>query len=510
MSTLAAKVAVCFLFVSLVTVLMNANSGCSKQPETEVASNQSPDAAPVANSEPAEPVDPSLIDRIKKEKWTGDLSAMAERRYIRALVTYNRTYYFYDGAEAKGVTYEALKEFEKFVNQKLNTGRHPIGIIFIPVQRGELLKGLIEGRGDIAASNIGITPEGQAVIDYSDPVGNPSPSIVATGPNSPQIASVDDLAGKEVYVRKLSRYWAPLEQLSNEFKQAGKPAITLKPADENLEDEDILEMVNAGVVGITVVDKLVADLWSQVFPQLTLHPDLAVGPAINAGWAFRKNSPELASMVNEFVQGHRVGTAFGNTLVRRYFQDTKWIVNATSEEERKKFRATVEFFKKYAGEYGFDWLMVAAQAYQESRLDQEAHSAAGAVGVMQIKPSTAAGDPINIKDVSQLEPNIHAGVKYMRFMMDQYFKDAPMNQVTKGLFAFASYNAGPARVAKLRQHAKDEGLDPNKWFNNVELIAGREIGPETVNYVSNIYKYYVAFKLVDEADRKRTGARNRS
>lgn len=506
MFALALKIGSCFVAVALVAVLLNANAGCGKQPDAGTASNENAEAnmaATDATPADAEPVDPSIVERIKKEKWTGDLSGMVQRRYIRVLVSYNRTYYFYDGAEARGIVYEGMKEFERFLNKKLNTGRQPVGMIFIPVQRGDLIKGLIDGRGDIAASNIGITPEGQAVIDYSDPVADPSPSIIATGPNSPAITTVDDLAGKEIYVRRLSRYWAPLERLNEQFKHSGKPAMTLKAADENLEDEDILELVQTGVVGITIVDKTVGDLWAQVFPGLTLHPDVAVGDPIAAGWAFRKGSPELASLVNEFGKDHRQGTSFGNTLLRRYFQNTKWISNVSSDEDRAKFRQTVEFFKKYSGEYGFDWLLVAAQGYQESRLDQSVQSAAGAVGVMQIKPSTAAGDPINISDVSQTEPNIKAGIKYMRFMMDQYFKDAPMDKINKGLFAFASYNAGPARVAKLRKMAQDEGLDPNKWFNNVELIAGREIGAETVTYVSNIYKYYVAFKLVEEAEQKR-------
>jgi membrane-bound lytic murein transglycosylase MltF len=278
--------------------------------------------------------------------------------------------------------------------------------------------------------------------------------------------------------------------------------VVLKAADENLEDEDILEMVNAGIVGITVVDSIVGDLWAKLFQQLKVHNDITVPPNVNIGWVFRKNSPQLAAAVNDFVKDHKEGTAFGNTLLRRYFQNTKWIVNSTSEQEMKKFKETVDFFKKYSGEYGFDWLMVAAQAYQESRLDQSAKSQVGAVGVMQIKPSTAAGNPININDVENLESNIHAGVKYMKFMMDEYFKDGSLDRINKGLFAFASYNAGPNRIARLRKQAKDEGLDPNKWFNNVELIADREIGHETVTYVSNIYKYYVAFKLVSEREQK--------
>jgi membrane-bound lytic murein transglycosylase MltF len=269
-------------------------------------------------------------------------------------------------------------------------------------------------------------------------------------------------------------------------------------------------MVNAGIVNITVIDSLVGELWAQVFDQVTLHPALTLAPNVDIGWAFRKDSPQLAAAVNEFVKDHKVGTSFGNTLLRRYFQNTKWIVNSTSEEEMKKFRETVEHFKKYSGKYGFDWLMVAAQAYQESRLDQSARSAAGAVGIMQIKPSTAAGNPVNIMDVEKLDPNVHAGVKYMDFMMKQYFDDPAIDRVNRGLLAFASYNAGPNRIAKLRKQAAAEGLDPNKWFNNVELVAAREIGRETVTYVSNIYKYYVAFKLVLEHEQRKKPAAGRT
>src|SRR5262245_28903199 len=496
------------IYLAAMVIAAFATSNCAtKQAGTDKQTNATVAASTSTQPQPtAEPQDPSVLEHIKTERWKGDLNGMAERRYIRALVTYNRSYYFYDGAEPRGISYEAMKEFEKFLNQKLGTGNRTVNVIFIPVQRGDLIQGLVDGRGDIAASNIAITPEGQALVDYSDPVRENASNMVVTGPATPALNSLDDLGGKEVFVRKLSRYWAMLTNLNHELKKSGKPEVILKAADENLEDEDILEMVNAGIVGITVMDSLIAELWSKVLPQLTLRPDLNVGANVNIGWVFRKESPQLAAVVNEFVKDHKLGTAFGNTLLRRYFQNTKWIVNSTPEEELKKFKEVAQFFKKYGDQYGFDSFMVAAQGYQESRLDQSAKSSAGAVGVMQIKPSTAAGNPINITDVDKVDANVHAGVKYMRFMMDQYFKDSSMDRINKGLFAFASYNAGPNKVAKLRQQAKAEGLDPNKWFNNVELIADREIGHETVTYVSNIYKYYVAFKLVAEHEQKKTAA----
>ena len=137
-----------------------------------------------------------------------------------------------------------------------------------------------------------------------------------------------------------------------------------------------------------------------------------------------------------------------------------------------------------------------AQGYQESLLDQNARSDVGAIGVMQLMPAT--GNEMNTGDITQLEPNIHAGIKYIRLLRDQFFGNQPMDARNKILFSFAAYNAGPARVQKLRKEAEKRGLNPNVWFNNVEIIAAQRIGEETVTYVANIYKYYIAYKLLEE------------
>jgi membrane-bound lytic murein transglycosylase MltF len=487
------------LIAAFASLCLTLTVACGKRGAQERSKDAVPGASPAAEQgQSAQPVDSSLLERIRRERWTGDLDGMRERRYIRALVTYNKTYYFYDGAEARGVSVEALREFEKVLNQKLQSGEQPVQVVFVPVRREELVPGLADGRGDIAASNIAITPERQKLVAFSDPVRDNARELIVTGPASPPLASLNDLGGKEVYVRKSSRYFEALTRLNAEFRKAGKPGAIIKSAEESLEDEDILEMVSAGLVGITAVDDLTAELWGKVLNGLRVHNDLVIADHDQIAWAFPKKSPQLAAMVNDFIKEHKVGTSFGNTLLRTYLADPKWIKNSTATDELKNFQVTVEFFKKYGTQYGFDWLMLAAQGYQESRLDQSVKSSAGAVGVMQIKPSTAAGNPININDVNKTEDNIHAGVKYLRFMIDQYFKDAKMDRVNRGLFAFASYNAGPNKIAKLRKQAAAEGLNPDRWFNNVELVAAREIGPETVTYVSNIYKYYVAYKLVTE------------
>ena len=428
--------------------------------------------------------------------WKGDFSGMAERRYIRALVVYSKSFYFLDKAQQRGITYDGLKQFEKFINEKLGNKKIKVKIIFIPVSRDKLLPGLVEGLGDIAVANLTVTPERQKLVDFSDPVLTGVRELVVSGPSSPKITSLDDLPGKEIHVRKSSSYYESLQKLNDRFQTEGKNSVKIVEANENLEDEDLLEMLNAGLIPLVVVDSHKAEFWAQIFDKITVHEDVAVSSEGSIGWAFRKNSPEFKAMVNKFVKQHKAGTTFGNILLKRYLKNFDHIKNSTSERELKKFRQTIDLFKKYSGQYQFDYLMVAAQAYQESQLDQSKISPAGAVGVMQLLPSTAADKNINIPDIHELENNIHAGTKYLRFISDRYFADENIDPENKLLLSFAAYNAGPARIAKLRDEAKVQGLDPNQWFRNVEIVAAKRIGQETVQYVSNIYKYWITYSMI--------------
>src|SRR5678816_2369308 len=190
---------------------------------------------------------------------------------------------------------------------------------------------------------------------------------------------------------------------------------------------------------------------------------------------------------------------------RRYLQNVGYAKNAGSEAERKKLQAMVGLFQKYGKQYNVDYVLMAAQGYQESTLDQNIKSPVGAIGIMQVMPAT--GKELKVGDITQIEPNVHAGVKYMRRVMDTFFKNEPMDTLNKALFTFASYNAGPGRIRQLRREAEKAGLDPNVWFGNVETVAAERIGRETVTYVANIYKYYVAYRLIAEEIERRDAAR---
>jgi len=280
----------------------------------------------------------------------------------------------------------------------------------------------------------------------------------------------------------------------------------IQAAPSDLEDDDLLEMVNAGLIPAIVVNDYLATFWKKVFTNITVHEDVAVRTGGTLAIAVRKNSPQLSEALNTFMDKYGLGSAFGNQIERKYLVSTRYAKSATSEEERKKFLALINFFRKYSDQYSMDFLLMAAQGYQESQLNQDAKSQVGAIGVMQVMPAT--GKELNVGDITQTEANIHAGVKYMRFMVDRYYKDEPMDNMNKWLFTFASYNAGPGRVRQLRREAEKQGLDPNVWFGNVEQVASERIGRETVTYVANIYKYYVAYRLVLEETERRAAARS--
>ena len=490
--------------VVLVVTALAAVTGCgareeAARPDAATAAQQSPEPTEVPTALPA-----GFAPLV--EPFTGDLDGMIERRVIRVLTVQNPILYFVDQGREVGITHEAIKAFEAQVNKRLGKKVVTVHVIAIPVARDELIPRLLAGQGDIAAAQLAITPERQQQVDFSNPFATGVREVLVTGPAAPPVASLEDLSGKEVYVRLSSSYAEHLKRLNTHFETESKAPVRILPAEEVLEDGDILEMVNAGLVPATVVDEFMADLYLQVFPGLTKRSDIASQP-VSIAWAFRKGSPQLAAEINAFVKTHQQGTLAGNVLLDKYLKTTKWVRNARSDADRQRFLSMIELFKKYADQYGLDYMLMAAQAYQESGLDQSKRSQMGAVGVMQILPSTASDKAVNIRDIEKLESNIHAGIKYNRWMIDTYYNEPGVTPLNRGLFAFASYNAGPARVAGLRREAAAQGLDPDKWFNNVELIAARRIGRETVTYVANIYKYYLAYQMLMQQSQARAQAK---
>jgi membrane-bound lytic murein transglycosylase MltF len=434
-------------------------------------------------------------------KWTGDYDAMVKDRVIRVLLPYSKTFYFLDGATEKGLSYEGVKAFEKFINKRQKTKHLKIHTVIIPTERSLLLSKLAQGLGDIAIGNLTITENRLKEVDFSDPFLANVKEIVVTGKKGPELKNIFDLAGKEIYVRKSSSYYESLLKLNEVLHSTGKSPVKITLADEQLEDEDLLEMLDAGVVPMLIVDNHKAEFWAKILKNIKLYPDVAIHTGGKIGWAFRKESPKLKQVIDAFVSKNKKGTLHGNMAFNKYLKNTKYMTNPAAAKERQRFKELSKYFKVYAKKYDFNYLLLTALAYQESHLKQSARSHVGAVGVMQILPSTAKDKNVNVPNIQDVETNIHAGTKYLRFMVDRYFADEAISKVNKGLFAFASYNAGPARIARLRKEAQGMGLDPNVWFQNVEVVAAKRIGRETVQYVSNIYKYYVVYSILEKKGR---------
>src|SRR5947209_13646074 len=425
-----------------------------------------------------------------------DLPGLLKRGKIRVAVTYSKTHYFVDKGQQRGFAYENLIEFEKFLRKKFARKRRaPVSIVFMPVPRNELFARLVDGRADIAVANLTITPERQLLADFTTPLYSGAHEVVVTRAGSPPLSSAEDLSGREVVVRPSSSFREHLDELNGRLTAAGKAEIKVVLADEHLETEDLLEMVHVGLIEATVADDYIADLWKSIFPDLQIHREAPISEGTSIAWAVRKTAPGLLREANAFLAVHRAGSSFGNVLRNRYLKDPNWARRAMDEKEVAKFRKVVKLFEQYAERYKFDHLLILAQAYQESRLEQNCKSRAGAIGVMQVLPQT--GTLMKVGDIKRLEPNVHAGVKYLRSIIDKYFSDPQISDYDRTLFAFAAYNAGPTRVRSLRKKAARQQLDPNVWFGNVEMVASQVVGTETVHYVSNISKYYLAYRIID-------------
>jgi membrane-bound lytic murein transglycosylase MltF len=445
---------------------------------------------------------------LESKPWKGDFEQMLERRMIRVLVPYSRTLFFVDKGRERGITADFVRHFERYLNQKYakQLGKRPLTVYMITTTRDKLLTGVNEGLGDIAAGNLTATEERRRIVDFFAPSdGKPVRELIVTGPASPAIATLDDLSGKTVHVRRTTSYYESLLALNERLQQDGKAPVRIAELPVEIEDEDKLEMLNAGLFELAVVDDWKAKMWAQVLPKIKVREDLVLRTEGYTGWAVRKESPKLLAAIEDFYQSVVVRQIGRGNVYADYHRRIKQLTNNLGSEEWRRFEQTLALFNKYGAKYGFDPLMLAAQGYQESQLNQHAKSHVGAIGIMQIMPAT--GRELAVGNIHEIEPNIHGGAKYMDQLMTRYFPDAKFSPEVRPLFAFASYNAGPGNISRMRREAAKRGLNPDKWFNNVEIVVSERIGIETTGYVRNIYKYYTAYKLTLEAQDKAREAR---
>jgi membrane-bound lytic murein transglycosylase MltF len=430
---------------------------------------------------------------------------MLTRRYVRIVVPYSPTLFFEDKGAVYGTAANGAQLFENWLNKTFPLRAQPMTVSLNPVSRDKLFEALLAGDADIAAGDITITEERRKIVAFTAPVSSNVREIVITGKDVPELDSAEALSGKEVAVSRSTSFYESLTKLNERLTAQGKPPVTITIVPDTLETEDLMEMTAVGLLPATVGDDWVAGLWVQIIKGLRLHPKAALREGAEIGWAVRPDNPKLLATLNRAIAAVIAGNMNQWTAqTRSYLAKLKQLHTATQGTDMQRFHDTVEIFRRYAGQYRFDTLLLVALGYEESRLEQQVRSSAGAVGIMQIKPIAARS--VGVSDISKADPNVHAGTKLLAELMDNYFKNDPFDEQNRTLFAFAAYGMGAGALQSMRREAATEKLDPNVWFNNVERVAAARVGGETVRAVRNVYKYYIAYKLIEEADAAKKAA----
>ncbi len=441
--------------------------------------------------------------RDRRVAFTGDLPGMMKRTVVRVGTTYSRTNFFFVKGHKHGFEYSLLRDYQKELNRRRKRGSLPVSMIFFPLPHDRLIPALLKGKVDLVAAGLTITPQRMKLVDFTEPYLTGVDEVLVTSNEAQVPAGLEGLAGKKIYVRKSSSYYTSLQALNRRLRKKGLAPVKIIPADPTLATEDILEMVNAGIVDYTIADSHLARLWAQMLPAIKVHYKLKVRTGGKLAWMVRKNNPKLKASLNRFIRRHRRGTLKGNIYFNRYFKKTRWVKNPISPQAKARLNKYRRLFKKYGQRYRVDWMLLAAQAFRESGLNPKARSHAGAIGIMQLRPSLGKDPRIAIKNLQQTENNIHAGAKYLALLRDQYYSSPKITPTDQLRFALAAYNAGPARMARIRRLASRMKLDPNRWFKNVEVAALKVVGRETVRYVRDINIIYVAYKLAFAQSQKK-------
>ncbi len=289
--------------------------------------------SPPAHAKPSSPIATDY-----QQLFTGDLQEMKKRHVIRVLVTHSKTNFFLVKGEPHGFEYELLQQYGKFLNKKVSRKNFRTNVVFIPVPFEQLLSGLIEGKGDITAAGLTITPEREKIIAFSDSYLPRVEEVVVMRKKLKGLTTIEALAGRSVFIIRGGSYGPHLDTLNTKFAKKGLSPINITEASEYLATEDLLGLVNTGVIDLAVADRHIAELWAPVLPKISVRPDLTIHSRGKIGWAVRQGDEELHNSLNSFIRRHKKGTLLGNILFKRYYQDRKWISNPLEARERKKIR----------------------------------------------------------------------------------------------------------------------------------------------------------------------------
>jgi membrane-bound lytic murein transglycosylase MltF len=423
-------------------------------------------------------------------KW----AHIEELETLRVLVSPSRTNFFLGKGKARGLEYDLFEQWELDLRKSLN--KKNFQVIYIPVSHNQLLSSLMQGHGDVAAAMLTITPEREKIVDFTAPYLTGVSEVLVQHKKAPPIKSLEDLSGKKIFVADGSSYLSSLIKLNSSLESSSLAPVKITTL-KKLNTEDILELLNTGLFDYSFADHTLAELWSGVLPQVQVIKDIRIGSHKNIAWAIRKDSPQLKDKLDAFAHKNRKGSLLGNILFKRYYQKPYWL-DQSLLSSLGGLGELKTYFQEAGEKYELDWLYLAMQCFQESSFKADAKSSAGAIGLMQLLPSTAKD--MGVEDLYDPQQSIMGGAKYMSWIKSHYFKG--LEGDNKLFFCLAAYNAGFRRVQNWRKDATAMGYNPDIWFGNVEHVAFHKTGLEPVRYVSNIHKAFTAmsqyFKIAEE------------
>jgi len=436
----------------------------------------------------ARPVGPPLVIHAAKAR---DLDQIRASKVLRVLVNQSRNSSGEVQGQAIGVEYRRLAALESYLNRQPTSGKSAkIHLKLIPRSKEQLFGALQRGEGDLVAPGElmnNVPPQG---VVASDALLGHTPLILVGRQGGRRYSHVEQLSGRTVALTSGSAAGAAIDAINQKLIQRRLRPINVEWVDPTLAVEDVLEMVQGGIFGLTVVEQPIAERWGRVMPKLSLDRKVAFNTPQTMSWYVRNDAPALRENIDQFIRGYKAPTD-QDVAFKRVYGGLYQVHYPLDRSDRQHLEQLRPLLQRNAREQHMDWLDLAAVAFKESDLNPAAHGGNGATGLLQITPSAAR--QVGVSDVHTVDSNVQAGARYLAMIRKKFFASNRLNERERMAFTLAAYNMGPERVEAMRAEAKRRGLNPNQWFFQVERIAMEQMGMSAVSYVNSVNKYYLAF-----------------
>nr|WP_257604593.1 transglycosylase SLT domain-containing protein [Pseudomonas fluorescens] len=418
-----------------------------------------------------------------------DLAQIRSSKVLRVLVNQSRNSSGVVKGEPVGVEHPRLRALEHYLNARLPDSKH-IRVKVIPRAKEQLLAALQRGEGDLAAPGELLDPTSLRGLSASAPLMAPVSLTLVGRKGERGFARVEQLSGRTIALTTASAAGPVLEEINRKLVQRKRAPVKVEWVDPTLAVEDVLEMVQAGIYHLTVVEQPIAQRWSRVMPRLRLNTRLQLAPPDAMHWYVRRDASVLLVTVDQFLKSYRA-PANQDAAFERIYRRQYRVHNPLARIERKRLESVRPVLQKHAAAQQMDWLNLAALAYKESTLNPKARGMGGAHGLMQMTP--AAARRVGVSNTGNVDGNVQASARYLALIRRKFFASPQLNERERMAFILAAYNLGPERVQAMRAEARRRGLNSNQWFFQTERIAMEQVGMGPVNYVNSVNKYFLAF-----------------